>query len=86
MTYEEYLARSAAIENQARERIDLLSAVTKRAPARGGESGAIADAVAGLARREQHRAEIEQIEADACYAQECLEAVFYGLPKPERAE
>ena len=79
MTPEEFRAAAERIERDAAERIALLSAVRALARPSAGESGIIADAVASMARRARHQAEIDQIERDRNRALEALEADFYGI-------
>lgn len=82
MTEAEYKRRIAETEAWGRYEVDLLSTVPARAPARGGESGAIADAVAGMARRWKNKEAIEAVEGTVRWLAELVEAEWFGEDPP----
>jgi hypothetical protein len=78
LTPDEYRARIRAIETEAQAVVDVLSTVPARARPAAGESGAIADAVAAMAKQQQNAAAIAAIEADMAAQIEAVELEFYS--------
>lgn len=78
MTAAECRAKILAIEADAQAKVDVLSTVPARARPSAGESGAIADAVAAMAKRQQNADEIAAIEADMAAMIEAVELEFYS--------
>jgi hypothetical protein len=70
--------RILQLEAEAQARIDVLSTVPARARPSAGESGAIADAVAAMAKRQQNAQAIAAIEADVAAKTEAVELEFYS--------
>ena len=78
MTPAEYRAKILAIEADGQAQSDVLSTVPARARPSAGESGAIADAVAAMAKRQQNAAAIEAIKADVAAKTEAIELEYYS--------
>jgi hypothetical protein len=83
MGAETYRERVFEVEKWAQEQVDILASVQRKAPARGGESGAIADAAAGLQRRQRNKDRIDMVECSMQYVLECIDAEYYGETIPE---
>jgi hypothetical protein len=79
---EEYRRRISEVEKFVNHEIDLLSSVARRAPARGGESGAIADAAAALQRRLLNRDEIAAWAETLRYLSSVIESDVYEMERP----
>lgn len=75
--------RKIVIAKWAAREVDILIGVPARARPSAGESGAIADAVASMARRVQNQARIAQIEQAVKFLESVVECDTYDDVRPD---